>query len=1135
MIYFSYSHHDSELASRIVGGLQKKGIEVWFDRKDILTGDSIVSQMQKGINKCIFIAVLITQNSIRSGWVEREWQSALFEQIKGANKIILPLIAEDNCEIPIFLKGLYEADFRSDIERGLDMVMKTIKKYLDEEKSENLEQKRILTEDIEFENKTIKNTIQDQLKTKLIFQIFENNYFITKVKEDFVKLAKRVKADCIRAFFQIRPHLIVGLSEAEYNPLSLKPALLLSLNNGLVGLVISNGKAAYYPCDVNCNWSKLYCESDPKVVAELVVPIVVFNAPIGAVLVDWTESAFEGTNPWGKIINREEVETWCTRTAIQISHYIIHTGQDKNPIYFEFIKDCVRTTGSHRGYIALWTEHGSLKYTRYGIQIENFLELSPTEGVCGKCLRIGEPIKIDQLSLHPDAVISDPEMMSELVVPIKKGNITIGMINIEAHQKGNYNRDDLEYLEDMAKKLSSKFGNDLIDILTTSNFVLLSADNLDEIEILDRLKSYVSYILPEGYSVIIRAPNSNENSTPWRFSDESNLLIYPIKINGKFYKVLEINIISTSSILINHIHQDRIRLIIEIAANAIHRNWKLQRQNAYAEVLSDLTQFDKIKNPSSFLRDILKRIRYLLDCSHCTLFWVSTDDSSKLIPGISTQEELYLRDSISYAYERGIGLTGYVFESKKLICISDLSDNEYINQTFGPNIKWKGLINETKYLLEKARSFIACPIFSQKGGEVIGVLRAYIERSEIKSSFSVSDQHIIRSITALLSPLLENLLGKGLKPQVTLIYGPRVILNDVKLPPQLIGYTFSAQQAHDTKKANRLLSLRLETSLICNSRCIYCCNDSGRKKGEEISFEKKKEILEEALHLGAESIVFIGGGEFLCYDRYPELLKLVYELKMTPVIFTNGIKIDKQTAEFLKETNSTIIVKLDSLDRQIQDKMSGMDGAFDHIFLALDNLRYAGYRHNKEDKNLKIGASAVVTNWNIKGIPDFWRYCRENGIFPNLELLIPNGRARGREDLMPKKEDISDLKDKLLDIDRQLGYEWIPYTPRIGSGCLQLLYSLYITYDGYIRPCASLRYQTLNIRDVTLKEAISREPYRTARNIHSHLQGKCKECIYAYYCYGCRGLTYTEMKLRGASDFDALCAEDTSCHMRTQP
>lgn len=1143
MIFLAYSHHDVDLANRIVKRLEEKGIKIWFAHKDIITGDFIVKKVQDGLSKSNFIAVLLTQHSVQSGWVEREWQTTIFEQLRGSDKIILPLITDEECEIPLFLRPYHKADFRRGIDRGIEMLLKHIQQHSKKENditpatyiggTKEVETLTQPLEEMKSEIQDIRNSAQDHLKTQFILQIFEKTFFIQDAKKYLKKLAERIKADCVRVFFQIRPRLIVGLTEAEYNPLPLKPALFLPPNNGFVGWAISKKRPVYFPCNENEKWAPHYCESDDRVAAELVVPITINKTSIGAILADWTANAFKDSKPWSFInITLKDAKKWCERTAQILTNDIIQIGQNKDSIYHKVIQDCVKITGSHRGYIALWAEHGSLNYTRYGTQIDNFLELSPTEGVCGKVLKTCKPLIIDQLPLHPDAVISDPGMLSELIVPITKGNITVGIINVEARQKSNYDREDLEYLESQAKIISKKVDSQIIDILTTSNTVLLSADNLNEMEIIERLKHCVSYILPEGSGVIVRKPTPNEQLTPWGFPNENNL-IYPIKIKGKCYRVLEIISGFDLPLFLTPEHRDRIKLLTEIAANSIRRRWNLERQHVFAEMLSDLSQSPNIKHPAGFFRDILKRIRYLLDCSHCTLFWLSPKNSSRLIPAISTKEELFLKNSEVDAYEEGVGLTGYVFKTKKLICISDLNDSEYIETTFGPDVKWKCLINETKSLIEKARSFMAAPLFSQKNKRFFGVLRVYIESKEIKPSFTVEDQHMLRSITTALAPWIEKALSEGLHPQVRLICGSHAVVKEEKCPPQLLGYTFSAKRANKAGKENRLLSLRLETSLICNSRCVYCCNDSGKKAKGEISFEKRKEILKEAHLLGAESIVFIGGGEFLCYDRYPELLRVTYEeLKMIPVVFTNGIAVDREAAELLKKTNSTVIVKLDSLDKQIQNKMAGLDGAFDSIMSAFENLKRAGYQNNSEDKKLKIGASAVVTAWNILGIQDFWRFCRDNGFFPNIELLIPNGRARGREDLMPKKEDIHELKLKLLDIDRQLGYEWIPYTPRIGSGCLQLLYSLYITYDGYIRPCASLHYQTLNVRDVTLKEAMSREPYKTARNIHNHLQGKCKKCIYSYYCYGCRGLSYTEMKLKGASDYDALCHEDTSCHLK---
>jgi hypothetical protein len=63
-------------------------------------------------------------------------------------------------------------------------------------------------------------------------------------------------------------------------------------------------------------------------------------------------------------------------------------------------------------------------------------------------------------------------------------------------------------------------------------------------------------------------------------------------------------------------------------------------------------------------------------------------------------------------------------------------------------------------------------------------------------------------------------------------------------------------------------------------------------------------------------------------------------------------------------------------------------------------------------------------------VGDIWRFCRKNNIFPNLEMMVPNGNAKGIKDLMLTKDDRKNIKMHILKIDQdEFGYDRLPYTP----------------------------------------------------------------------------------------------------------
>jgi hypothetical protein len=117
-LFLSYTKKDSEQVRKLAHDLRDQGVSVWLDEWEIKVGDSITQKIQKGIKDSDYLAVWLSTESVRSGWVEREWQAKYQEEIKTKVIKVLPLLGE-KCKIPIMLADKRYADFSSSYEAGL--------------------------------------------------------------------------------------------------------------------------------------------------------------------------------------------------------------------------------------------------------------------------------------------------------------------------------------------------------------------------------------------------------------------------------------------------------------------------------------------------------------------------------------------------------------------------------------------------------------------------------------------------------------------------------------------------------------------------------------------------------------------------------------------------------------------------------------------------------------------------------------------------------------------------------------------------------------------------------------------------------------------------------------------------------
>jgi PAS domain S-box-containing protein/putative nucleotidyltransferase with HDIG domain len=139
-------------------------------------------------------------------------------------------------------------------------------------------------------------------------------------------------------------------------------------------------------------------------------------------------------------------------------------------------------------------------------------------GVVGKTFRNGVPYLIPEVSLFPGYISINPEIKSEMAVPLQVGYRTVGVINVESTNADYYTEDDLRLLITIAGQLS--IAMEKIHLLegehrrlqeseTLRQAAAIISTSLDLEIVLDTILSSVNKVVPYDSACIFLSENES--------------------------------------------------------------------------------------------------------------------------------------------------------------------------------------------------------------------------------------------------------------------------------------------------------------------------------------------------------------------------------------------------------------------------------------------------------------------------------------------------------------------------------------------------------------------------------------------------------------------------------------------------
>ena len=326
------------------------------------------------------------------------------------------------------------------------------------------------------------------------------------------------------------------------------------------------------------------------------------------------------------------------------------------------------------------------------------------------------------------------------------------------------------------------------------------------------------------------------------------------------------------------------------------------------------------------------------------------------------------------------------------------------------------------------------------------------------------------------------------------------------------------------KQKRALVSFDIEITSRCNNNCRHCYinlpENDPVAKGKELALAHLKEIVDEAVTLGALWCL-ITGGEPLLRDDFIDIYLYLKKKGLLVSIFTNATLITKTHVKLFKQyPPRNLEVSVYGVTQETYERVTRKPGSFTAFLHGL---------HLLLDSRVSVRLKAMAIRSNFFELQEIAGFCREKtvGDFrfdPFLHLRFDGDPIRNRaikaERLTPKEITCLESSDpqRLAALKKECDNLIVPSFLHTSSNtifqCSAGMCSFNLSFDGLFRLCSSLwnRDCVYDLKAGTLTEAwYDFAPrVRKMRSQKDAFLTHCRICPFINLCMWCPAHAHLE-------------------------